>query len=144
MNAFLNQPNLLRAGLLREEALDESRYEEYRMNLDLELNRTERRERMTFHICWVSLLLAWGLSLLGGLRVIGSFDPYDKTATALSIATGAAYVLACIVFPLSLAALYSRFRPRLQRIQQLIGDAETGKNKRENEALRARFDKQAE
>ena len=29
----------------------------------------------------------------------------DKTATALSIATGAAYVLACIVFPLSLAAL---------------------------------------
>jgi hypothetical protein len=114
------------------------------MNLHLVLNRAERRERITFHICWVSMLVAWGLSFVGGLRIIGSFDPYDPTATAFSVATGVIFVLTCIVFPLSLASLYSRFRPRLQRIRQEICDFEIGKLQREIEALRAPCGKQAE
>ena len=96
------------------------------MNLHWALNRAERRERITFHICWVSMLVAWGLSFVGGLRIIGSFDPYDPTATLLSVGTGVVFVLACIVFPLSLASLYSRFRPRLQRIRQEIAGVEIG------------------
>jgi len=114
------------------------------MNLHLALKRAERGERIAFHICWVSMLLAWGLSLVGGLRIIGSFDPYDPAATLLSVATGLVFVLACIVFPLSLASLYSRFRPRLQRIRQEISDVEIGKLQREIKALRAPCGKQAE
>ena len=137
-------PSPLRAALLREETLDESKYEEYRMNLHLALNRAERRERITFHICWVSMLVAWGLSLVGGLRIIGSFDPYDPTATAFSVATGVIFVLACIVFPLSLASLHSRFRPRIHRIRQEIGTVKTGKLQRQIKTLQAPLGKQAE
>ena len=137
MTARPDPPTSMRAALLCEETPDKSAYEEYRASLDRALMRVERRGRITFHACWVSLLLAWGLSLLGGLRAIGSFDPYDKTANASSIAMGAIFVLACITFPLSLASLYSRIRPRLQRIKDDIRDAQTGELQREVEAVRA-------
>ena len=114
------------------------------MNLHLALNRAEQRKWITFHICWVSMLVAWGLSIVGGLRIIGSFDPYDPTATLLSVATGVVFVLACIVFPLSLASLYSRFQPRLQRIRQEIVDVEIGKLQREIKTLQAPLGKQVE
>lgn len=131
--------NSLRAALLREETPNKSEYEEYRMNLELALNRAERLERITFHVCWVSMLLAFGLSFVGGSRIFGSFDPYDDTANPLSIALGVIYVLACIASPLSLASLYSRFRPRIRSMKHEITDAKIEQLQREVERLREQF-----
>lgn len=131
--------NSLGAALLREDTPNKSEYEEYRMNLKLALNRAERRERITFHVCWVSMLLAFGLSFVGGSKILGSFDPYDDTATLLSIALGVIYVLACIAFPLSLASLYSRFRPRIRTVKQEITHAKIDQLQREVEGLRERL-----
>lgn len=128
--------NLLRSALLREETPNKSEYEEYRMNLELALNRAERLERITFHVCWISLLLAFGLMFVGGSRIFGSFDPYEETANPLSVAIGVIYVLACIAFPLSLASLYSRFRPRIRSIKHEITDAKLEKLQQEVERLR--------
>lgn len=131
--------NSLGAALLREDTPDESAYEEYRMHLELALDRAKRLERITFHVCWISMLLAFGLSFVGGSRILGSFDPYDDAATPLSITLGALYVLACIAFPLSLASLYSRFRPRIRSIKQGITDAKIDQLQREVEGMRERL-----
>ena len=51
---------------------------------------------------------------VGGSKLIGDFDPWSKGATVASVAAGAAYLLATALFFLSLAAYYSRFRPRVR------------------------------
>lgn len=117
-----NRRSSLGDGLLREETIDESRYKEYRMNLELALNRAERFERITFHVCWIALL--WGIVLMfvGGTQVVGAFDPTDSRANPLSITLGVVYVVANITWPLALASLYSRFRPRIRNLKQQISD----------------------
>lgn len=130
------QNNSLGAALLREETPDKSEYEEYRMNLELALNRSERFARITFHVCWVSFLTASVLMFVGGTHIVGSFDPYDNTANPLSIALGVIYVLANIAWPLSLASLYSRFRPRIRSVKQEISDTKIDQLQREVERLR--------
>ena len=127
------------AELLREETIDESEYQEYRMNLELALNRAERFEKIAFHVCWVSLLLSFGLMFVGGSQIVGAFDPFSKNANPLSIALGIVYVLACIAWPLSLATLYSRFRPRIRNIKQEISESKIDQLQREVEQLRNRL-----
>lgn len=134
----------LSAALLRAETLDKSKYEEYRMNLELALNRAERFEKIAFHTCWASLLVAVVLSFVGGSKVVGSFDPYDERANPLSITLGIIYVLASIAFPLSLASSYSRFRPRIRSVKQEISDAKIDKLQREVEELRGQLGDRAE
>jgi uncharacterized membrane protein len=134
----------LGAALLREETLDKSAYEEYRMNLELALNRAERFEKIVFHICWASLLVALVLMFVGGSQVVGSFDPYDETANPLSITLGIIYVLANIAWPLSLASLYSRFRPRIRSEKQELSDAKIDNLQREVEELREGLGERAE
>lgn len=138
--AEVPKPNSsLGEGLLREETVNESDYEEYRMNLELALNRAERYERITFHVCWSSLLLAFVLMFVGGSQVVGAFDPFDKDANPLSITLGVVYVLANIAWPLSLAAMYSRFRPRIRDIKHEITESKIDRLQREVEQLRERL-----
>ncbi len=136
MNETSKTNSLLGEALLREEPPNPTEYKEYRMKLELALNRAERWERMTFHVCWISMLSAIGLSFVGASRIFGSFDPYDSSATLLSVVLAVIYVLACIAFPLSLASLYSRFRPRVSRARQALADAKIDQLQREVEALR--------
>lgn len=128
--------NSLRAALLREETPDKSEYERYRMNLELEINRVERLERATFHVCWISMLLAGGLTFVGGTKLFGSFDPYDDTANPLSISLAVIYVISAIIFSLSLASYYSRFRPRTRALKQENSDAKIEQLQQEIEELR--------
>lgn len=132
--------NSLGAALLREETPDKTKYEEYRMSLELALSRAQRREIIAFHVCWVSMLVAMVLMFVGGSRVVGSFDPYDDTATPLSITLGVIWVLANIAWPLSLASVYSRFRPRIRRLKQDASDAKMDQLERSVEQLRERLD----
>lgn len=126
-------------GLLREETVIESEYEEYRMKLELALIRAERSERIVFHVCWISFLLSFALTFVGGSRIVGSFDPYGKTANPLSIALGVLYVLATIAWPLSLASVYSRFRPRIRDIKQEISESKIDQLQHEVEQLREKL-----
>ncbi len=114
------------------------------MNLELALNRAERFETFAFHICWASLLVAVVLMFVGGSQVVGSFDPYDERANSLSITLGVIYVLVNIAWPLSLASLYSRFRPRIRSVKQEISDAKIDKLQREVEELREQLGERAE
>ena len=132
--------NSLGAALLREETHDETKYEEYRMSLELALNRAQRRERIAFHVCWVSMLVAMVLMFVGGSGVVGSFDPYDDTATPLSITLAVIWTLANVAWPLSLASVYSRFRPRIRHLKQDASDARIDQLERSVEKLRERLD----
>ncbi len=109
--------------LLREERLDKSEYEEYRMNLETALTRALRMEKITFHVCWGALVLAMILMFVGGSQIVGAFDPFDNNANALSVTLGVVFVIANIVWPLSLASVYSRLRPRIRFVKDEIHDA---------------------
>ena len=110
------------------------------MSLELALSRAQRRETIAFHVCWVSMLVAMVLMFVGGSRVVGSFDPYDVTATPWSMALAVIWVLANIAWPLSLASVYSRFRPRIRRLKQDASDAKMDQLERSVEQLRERLD----
>ena len=106
------------------------------MNLDLALSRDERLEKVAFHVCWVSFLLALILMFVGGSQVVGSFDPYDDNANPVSITLGVVWVLASIAWPLALASVYSRFRPRIRNLRQHISDAKIDKLQHEVDKLK--------
>lgn len=135
-----NRKNSFGDALLREEPINEPDYKEYRMNLELALNRAERFERITFHVFWVTFLLSWCLAFVGGTQVVGGFDPYNQNATPLSITLGVVYVITCIAWPLSLASLYSRFRPRIREIKEEIRESKIDQLQREVEQLRDKLD----
>lgn len=136
MDEIKDPKGSLGAALIRQDRPSESDYEEYRMELETALKRAERRGRLAFHICWSSMLVAIGLSLVGASRVFGSFDPFDRSANLLTLVLGVIYVLACIAFPLSLASWYSRFRPRGHVIRQQIAEAKIDQLGRDIEAAR--------
>lgn len=106
------------------------------MNLELALSRAERFERITFHTCWASFLVALVLMFVGGSRIAGSFDPYDERANPLSITLGILFVLSNIAWPLSLASVYSRLRPWIRSVKQEVSDAKIDSLQREVEELR--------
>lgn len=139
MSEVPNRKNSFGDALLREDPINEPDYKEYRMNLELALNRAERFERITFHVCWVTFLLSWCLAFVGGTKVVGGFDPYDQNATPLSIALGVVYVITCIAWPLSLASLYSRFRPRIREIKEEINTSKIDQLQQEVEQLREKL-----
>lgn len=114
------------------------------MNLEVALNRAERVEKIVFHICWTSFLAAMVLMFVGGTKMFGSFDPYDEGATTLSITLAIIYVLANIAWPLSLASMYSRFRPRIQSVKQEISSAKIDNLLREVEDLREQLRERTE
>ena len=105
------------------------------MSLELALNRAERNERITVHVCWIAFLLAVVLMFVGGSKVVGSFDPWAKDANPLSITLGVIYVLASITWPLALAVGFSRFRPRIKNLKLEMTDAKIDELQRQVEKL---------
>ena len=104
--------------LARLETIPNDKYEKYRMKLNIEIEKTIYRERVATHLCWVSLALSIVLMYVGGSKVLGSFDPYSDTANPLSIALGVVFIVANIVWPISLASVLSRFMPRLRALRE--------------------------
>ena len=97
-------------------------YERYRAKLTSALARAEFRECLAYRVCLVSVVIGFSLMFVGGSRLFGSFDPWDSTATPLSIALGSVYVVATILFWVLLASYYSRFRPNSRRAQDALRD----------------------
>lgn len=104
--------------LLQDESLNSPQYEEHRMQLELELERAESRERWAHRIGIASMVLAAVLLPLGGSGLLGSFDPWDADANFLSVLLGIVYVVAASACALAIAAYYSRFRPRTRRLRE--------------------------
>ncbi|MGQ0637339.1 MAG: hypothetical protein ACT4QC_22250 [Planctomycetaceae bacterium] len=108
--------------LLQGQPLDDSAYKEYRMKLENALASAERREKLTERIAVIAFVAAFILMFVGGTRVFGSFDPFEKEATIVSMMLGVVYVIANVVWPISLAVYFSRFRPRVREIKDQIRD----------------------
>ena len=108
--------------LQQDQPFSESQYKEYRMKLEDALTAAQRRERLVGHAAWVSFLVAGVLMFFGGSRVVGSFDPWSRDATVLSVTLGAVYCIAMIIWPLAIASYFSRFRPRVRDIKEQIRD----------------------
>jgi hypothetical protein len=118
-----HQPDSFASQLLgQDKAVDESDYREYRMKLEVALTTAERREK----IAGITAAVAFGIGLVlmfvGGSRVVGSFDPWSRDATVLSITLGVIYCIALVVWPVAMASYFSRFRPRAQAIKEQIRD----------------------
>lgn len=116
-NSFATQ--LLR----QDKPLSDAEYRAYRERLADALVAAERRVLWTGRICAGSLVVSLALMFVGGSSLIGDFDPWSKGATFWSVAAGAVYWLATIVFFLSLASYYSRLRPRVRDTKDELRDA---------------------
>lgn len=109
--------------LMQDAGVSETDYKEYRVKLENALTTAKRRERLTGHIAWVAFAVSFALMFAGGTRIVGSFDPWEKDATALSVILGAIYCVAMIAWPVALAIGFSRFRPKIRKIEDQIRDA---------------------
>ena len=107
----------------QDEPLSSSEYKEYRIKLENALTSAERRNQLASRIVYVSFVVVVALMFVGGSRVVGSFDPWSKDATPVSVAIGVIYMLAAVIFPISLASYYSRFRPKVGQIKEQLRDA---------------------
>src|SRR5687767_4350205 len=102
--------------LQQDNSLGESTYQEYRMNLENALTTAERREKLCGRIACISFVVGAILMFVGGSRIVGSFDPWEKEATILSVSLGVIYCLALVTWPVAVASYYSRFRPKIRNI----------------------------
>ena len=109
--------------LQQDEPLSDSQYKEYRMKLENALTTAERREKLARRVVVVSCVVSFTLIFVGGSQIFGDFDPWSKEATIVSVTLGVIYFLAAVIFPLSLASYYSRFRPRVREAKEQIRDA---------------------
>jgi hypothetical protein len=109
--------------LRQEDGLSDSQYREYREKLERALEKAMRRERLVYWVCAVSCVVMVTLSFVGGSKVLGDFDPWSKGANFWSVTAGVVYVLATILFFLSLASYYSRFRPATRDAGERLRDA---------------------
>ncbi len=109
--------------LQHDESLSDAEYHEYRMKLEQTLARAERREKRAGVVAVVSFALALVLMFVGGSRLLGSFDPFDKNSTILSVTLGVIYCSAAVLFWVTMAAYFSRFRPQTREARDDLRDA---------------------
>lgn len=106
--------------LQQDQPLSDVEYKEYRMKLEQELRTVEYREKLALRAASVSIVIAFIVMIIGGSSLVGDFDPWSKDATILSITLGVIYVLAWIVFLVSVATSVSRFLPRKRELKAEI------------------------
>lgn len=109
--------------LQQDQPLSDPEYKEYRMNLECVLSRAERREQVARYVVLVSLVLSLVLMFVGGSKVLGDFDPWSTRSTSISVVLGVVYVAATVLFWVSLASYFSRFRPGIRNAQDQIREA---------------------
>ena len=126
--------------LQQDEPPDASHYKEYRMKLENALTAAQRRERLAGHVAIVSFVVALALMFVGGSRLVGPFDPTDKDANWVSVTLGVVYCLAAVLFWVSLASYFSRFRPAVRDARERLRDADILALTREIGELRKRIE----
>lgn len=109
--------------LKQDDSLSSSNYKKYRMKLEESLDRAERNERIAGRIVVTGIVVSFVLMFVGGNQVVGSFDPWDDTATVLSVTLGVAFCVASVVAWIGLASYYSRFRPQTRAVKDNLRDA---------------------
>ena len=120
-----NSMNSFSSRLLAQDASNsDAQYQEYREKLARALNAARRSERIAYWICAVTGPVSFALMFVGGSKALGSFDPWDKSATPLSIGLAAIFLASSIVFWVLLASFYSRFRPRTRAAEDRLRDAQ--------------------
>lgn len=128
--------NDFRAELLRQDEAVDSEYERYRRKLELALSKAEQTERLVSWLAAVSFAIAFALMFVGGSRVVGSFDPTEQGATAISVLLGVVYAAAAVLFWLCVAFYFLRFRPRVKLARDDIRDADILELRRQVSELR--------
>lgn len=115
--------NRLASQLLQlDEPLNDSQYKEYRMSLETALTLAQRREKRAAWVAGVAFAVSLILMFVGGSEIVGDFDPWSPRATFLSSTLGVIYFVANIVWPVSLASYFARFRPKIRDIKEQIRD----------------------
>ena len=109
--------------LEQDEPLTDVQYQEYRRKLERALRVAERREKWAYWTVVASIVMSCTLALIGGSRLLGDFDPWSKEANIVSVLAGAVYVVSVVVFFVSLASYYSRFRPGVREAKERLRDA---------------------
>lgn len=116
-------PRNFRSELLgQDELFDSERYKEHRMQLELQLAQAESRERITRRVAIGALVVVASAFFVLASNGFRGADPFDKEATALTIAAGVAYTLGWVVFFVGLASYVSRFLPRVRRAREDLRD----------------------
>lgn len=110
--------------LAQDSSNADPRYRKYRERLAHALDTARRRERIAYWICAVTGPISFALMFVGGSGVLGSFDPWSKEATPLSITLAVIYVISSVAFWILLASFYSRFRPRTRAAEDSLRDAQ--------------------
>jgi hypothetical protein len=108
--------------LQQDEPLNPTAYKEHRMKLENALTTAERREKLAVRVAGTSFVVAIVLMFAGGAKVFGSFDPWDKDATIVSVTLGVIFAVVSVAWPIALAVGFSRFRPRIREIKEQIRD----------------------
>jgi hypothetical protein len=109
--------------LQQDEAMSGSQYKDYRRKLEHALTTAQRRGELVYWLCAASCVVSLTLMFVGGSKIIGAFDPWSEEANVWSVAAGSVYLLATVVFFLSLASYYSRFRPGAREARERLRDA---------------------
>jgi len=109
--------------LQQDQPLSDSQYKEYRMKLENALTTAQRRQKQAYRVAVVSCVICVTLIFVGGSQIFGSFDPWDKSANIVSMTLGVIYLFSAVIFPLSIASYYSRFRPRVREAREQLRDA---------------------
>lgn len=127
----------LRLQLLEQDPIFQTpRYPEHRMQLEQQLQRAQRRERVLTWVVAAALLTAVATMPLVATQTFGAPDPFDKRATVLSVTLGVIYVLAQAVFFIGMASSLSRFLPRIRRLREALRDEAIRESREEVRALR--------
>ena len=115
-------------------------YEGYRMQLEIALMKAERREMLAGRVVLITLAASIVGMYLGGSRAFGSFDPWDKDASILSIGIGVIYVICIIGFWLTFASYFSRLRPNVKAIKEQMRDVIVQDLRREITEMKKRIE----
>ena len=130
-------PEQWRSKLLEQDPVFHTpRYQEHRMQLEQQLLRAQGRERVLTWVVAGAFLTAVVTTFLAVSRTFGGPDPYDKSATVLSVTIGVISVLARAVFFIGMASYLSRFRPRIRRLREELRDETIRESRDEVRELR--------
>lgn len=111
------------------------------MQLEQRLAQAESRERLVRRVTITAMILATGLFPVVASGVLGGADPWDKDATVLSVGLAVAYIAACVVSALGIAAYYSRFSPRVRHTREKLAEESIRELRREVSELRRLVEK---
>ncbi len=112
------------------------------MQLEHRLAHAEARELLVKRVVVGALLVAAAVFPVLASHTLGSPVPFDKDATAFSIAAGAIYTAAWLLFFIGVASYYWRYLPRLRRTREELQDETIHSLRQEIRELRERLDSQ--